>query len=187
MTGKHHIFLTGKKQVGKTTFLKKVLQSWNGTLGGFFTVRTDLFLKDAYSVHLFPAEAMRTGLCPTGENLLFVCGKPGQDTAEKFDRLGCEALEAGKGATLYIMDELGPHEGQAQSFRRAVLQTLSGNTPVLGVLQEAESDFLDQIKEHPNVRVIRITEDNREDGKLFEEVCRALQDSGSDQSCSIQR
>lgn len=45
-----HIFLTGQKQVGKSTLLKKVLKQFHGEVGGFFTLRTDSFLKTAYSV-----------------------------------------------------------------------------------------------------------------------------------------
>ena len=52
-----HIFLTGQKQVGKSTLLKKVLKQFHGEVGGFFTLRTDSFLKTAYSVHLLSAEA----------------------------------------------------------------------------------------------------------------------------------
>lgn len=31
----HHVFLTGAKQVGKSTLLKKTLRSFDGQIGGF--------------------------------------------------------------------------------------------------------------------------------------------------------
>ena len=70
-----HIFLTGQKQVGKSTLLKKVLKQFHGEVGGFFTLRTDSFLKTAYSVHLLSAEA---GAEPDDTNLLFLCRPQGQ-------------------------------------------------------------------------------------------------------------
>ena len=51
-----HVFLTGEKQIGKSTLLKKVLDNYAGEISGFFTVRTKAFLQKGYSVHLFCAE-----------------------------------------------------------------------------------------------------------------------------------
>ena len=36
----HHVFLTGAKQVGKSTLLKKHYARFDGQIGGFFTLRT---------------------------------------------------------------------------------------------------------------------------------------------------
>ena len=41
----HHVFLTGAKQVGKSTLLKKTLRSFDGQIGGFFTLRTCEYLR----------------------------------------------------------------------------------------------------------------------------------------------
>ena len=61
-----------------------------------------------------------------------------------------------------VLDELGPHEEQAAAFRQAVLRALEGDVPVVGVLQQAESAFLRQVASHPNVRVVTVTEENRD-------------------------
>ena len=63
---------------------------------------------------------------------------------------------------MLVMDELGPHEEQAAAFRQAVLRALDGDVPIIGVLQQAESAFLRQVAAHPNVRVITVTEENRD-------------------------
>ena len=47
-----HIFLTGPKQVGKTTLLRAALADFPGSVGGFCTLRTRAYLGDAWSVHL---------------------------------------------------------------------------------------------------------------------------------------
>ena len=67
----HHVFLTGAKQVGKSTLLKKTLRSFDGQIGGFFTLRTCEYLKTGFSVHLLPATVPAD---PDETNLLFICG-----------------------------------------------------------------------------------------------------------------
>ena len=60
------------------------------------------------------------------------------------------------------MDELGPKERNADAFREGVLRALDGDTPVYGVLQQAESPFLEAVRSHPEVEVITVTEENRD-------------------------
>ena len=59
------------------------------------------------------------------------------------------------------MDELGPHEEKAEIFQKQVVRVLNQNIPIIGVLQDSESPFLDKIKNHKRVKVIEVTEKNR--------------------------
>lgn len=152
-----HLFLTGEKGVGKTTLLQQILSHYTGNLGGFSTCRRKDFLPNKWTVHLFSAAEAPL---PTKENLLFVCGQPGADTAARFDRLGCTALE--KPADLILLDELGPHEAEAVAFRRAVLEKLDGPVPILGVLQAPAADFWPEITAHKDVCLITVTAENRQ-------------------------
>ncbi len=162
-----HIFLTGKKRIGKTTVLKKVLSGYPEQIGGFFTVRTREFLKDAYSVHLFRPEEEPV---PNKENLLFVCGRPDRDMEERFENLGVQALRRSSGCALILMDELGPHEASAILFRRAVLELLEGDVPILGVLQAPADRYWPEASGHPKVQVIEITEENRDQEELLAKI-----------------
>ena len=145
-----HLFLTGPKGVGKSTLLRDFLARETGRLGGFFTV------KHRGSVYLLRAG---TGEAPDAENFLFRCGCGGDPG--RFDALGCAALTDTEGCSLLVMDELGPHEAQAVRFQAAVFRALEGGTPILGVLQQADSDFLRRVACHPQVTVLTVTEDNR--------------------------
>ena len=145
-----HLFLTGQKGAGKSTLIRGLLAEETGRLGGFFTVRHE------GGVYLLPAAKERTF---TPESLLFRCGHGG-DTA-RFDDLGCAALADTAGCRLLVMDELGPHEEAALRFQAAVFRTLDGSTPILGILQQAQSQFLDRIARHPRVTVLTVTEENR--------------------------
>ena len=78
-----HLFLTGRKGVGKSTLLRAVLEGKR--LGGFFTRRiTGIFERP--SIHLLRAAE---GQRPSPENLVCLCGERRTDL---FDRLGPAAL-----------------------------------------------------------------------------------------------
>ena len=154
-----HLFLTGPKGVGKSTLIRDCLARETGRLGGFFTV------KQQGSVYLLRADA---GKAPDAENFLFRCGCGGDPG--RFDALGCAALADTEGCSLLVMDELGPHAAQAVRFQAAVFRALEGKIPILGVLQQADSDFLRRIAGHPRVTVLTVTEDNR--GSLGAELLR---------------
>ena len=47
-----HIFLTGKRHIGKSTLIKKILDNYKGTVDGFLTIRTKDYLGNHYSVHM---------------------------------------------------------------------------------------------------------------------------------------
>ena len=149
MTG--HLFLTGPKGVGKSTLIRSLLAEESGPLGGFFTV------KHEGGVYLLPA-ARECAFTP--ENLLFRCGHGGDP--RRFDELGCAALADTAGCRLLVMDELGPHEAEAARFQAAVFRTLDGDIPIIGVLQQAESEFLDRIARHPRVTVLTVSAENRD-------------------------
>lgn len=153
-----HVFLTGRKQVGKSTLLRKILERYEGKIDGFLTVRTDEFLTDGYSVHMF-----RYGetAAANADNLLFVCGKQNLPASEKFDKLGCQLLAVCTDCSLLVMDELGPHEADAVRFREAVLRRLDGDIPILGVLQAPAEAFWRDIVKHPHVHMFEVTEENR--------------------------
>ena len=146
-----HLFLTGPKGVGKSTLIRDFLDRETGRLGGFFTV------KHRGSVYLLRAGA---GEAPDAENFLFRCGCGGDPG--RFDALGCAALADTEGCSLLVMEERGPQGAQAVRVQAAVFRALEGGIPILGVLQQADSDFLRRIACHPRVTVLTVTEDNRD-------------------------
>ena len=154
-----HLFFTGRKGVGKSTLVRTAIEGKR--VGGFFTKRVEGLLERP-SVHLLRAGAADV---PSTENLLFCCG--GSADIQRFEQLGCGALADTAGCDVLVMDELGPHEAQAAAFQQAVLRALDGAVPIIGVLQQAESAFLRQVAAHPNVRVITVTEENRDALRLW--------------------
>lgn len=153
-----HIFLQGEKGIGKSTLIRRFLQTYTGEVGGFYTVRTQGVLNDVFTVHLLQANSPAV---PSIDNLLFVCGKPEPATQKRFDQLGCQSLERLENCSLLVMDELGPHEAQAAAFRSRVLHLLDGEIPILGVLQLGAESAWPELVHHPKVSLVEITKTNR--------------------------
>lgn len=155
-----HLFLTGRKGVGKSTLIRRFLEREGRPVGGFYMLKTDRVFSGRPSVHL-----LRAGedCVPSKENFLFFCGEKSTSAiSHRFDLLGYRALIDTRDVELLIMDELGPHEEDAERFRSAVMDALNGEIPILGVLQQADGSFLREITEHPRVTVLEITPENRE-------------------------
>ena len=148
-----HLFLTGRRGVGKSTLLRCLLEGKRP--GGFFTLRVEGVF-DRPSIHLLRASSKER---PAPENLVCFCG---EQRPERFDLLGVEALADTADCQVIVMDELGPAEAAAQRFQAAVLAALDGEKPVYGVLQQADSPFLQRIAARDYVTVAGVTRENRD-------------------------
>lgn len=154
-----HIFLTGAVQVGKSTVIDKTLQLWGVTPGGFRTY----FGADRSALR------HQLYLCAGGEErpcddahaiAAFVPGSPPCLDVQRFEELALAALQ-NEDAPLLLMDECGRLEQKATRFHKRVYALLEGDTPILGVLRQDADGWLDEIRRHPRVQVITVTEKNR--------------------------
>jgi nucleoside-triphosphatase len=175
-----HIFLTGERNVGKSTIIQKYCGTLDFVPGGFLTLPGRPREDGGDSIFIMPyAQAADAGDAEAaGDAALEVAVRKGGCAGvvsypEAFDRKGAEILRKSRGAALIVMDELGFMEREALLFQRAVLDILDGDTPVLGVvkptvmqksgvMRKIESAFLDAVRAHPSAAVIEVTEENRE-------------------------
>jgi nucleoside-triphosphatase len=157
-----HIFLTGDKQVGKSTLWRKVLEQSGINPSGFQTL--EYLVNGAfrgYRLH---------GLGRTPAELgndvpvsVFLRRKLHLPVTDSFNIFGTELLKLALEDGGYIlMDELGIFEGSAAAFRQAVVDCLNGDCHVLGVLQKADDPFLEMILNRPDVLVFTVTAENRD-------------------------
>ena len=165
---KLHLFLTGEKQVGKSTIIRRFLNASFLTpqsLGGYVTgVLTQP--DGSSSVHLITpggSDPLNETNCimTRVQAIIEKRGTP-EIYPDIFETRGVELLQSTEGKQLILMDELGFAERTALKFRQKVLETLDGDIPVLGVLKKKPYDFLDQVAQHPKVMVVNVTEENRE-------------------------
>lgn len=167
-----HIFLTGVSGIGKTTIIESVISGLELLLGGFRTIGEKVPNGTPSYVYLYPIKAGKQGeaLSYKGNGSaerFVVASRDGVGSyhafPEIFDEAGTAALEDLEGAELILMDELGFMENEAYRFQDKVMNVLDGHLPILGVIKQKDTPFLERVRSHPNVAVIEITESNRDE------------------------
>ena len=167
-----HVFLTGDRQVGKSTALNSVLSSLGRPVYGFRT----LFVSDdgtsqSASLHMLPAQ----GSFPVSDTRRVAYRSDGRMKAipGAFDQIGTGLLQEARTHPegIILMDECGFLEKNAFEFQSEILRCLDGPIPVLGVLRK-DQDWHTLIVQHPNVQVLEVTHSNRND--IPQRVIQAL-------------
>ena len=173
-----HIFLTGKKQVGKTTLIRRALEQTPGLrVTGFRTATVADIPGAVGSVYILP---------PTGSAAEFGDGarikirwgegRGAEEFPEIFENRGLALLEDVAEGDLILMDEIGKTEAAAPNFCANVEELLDGEVPILGVVrQEGETPLQRRIRIHPNVRLILVNENNRD--ALLSELTRLIKEN----------
>lgn len=155
------LFLTGEKQVGKSTALRRALTASSLRFGGVMT-RFDA-RHGLRALYLLPYSA--EGELPEGAALpeSAVCARMGgagkQVFPQVFDERGAALLREAADAEVIVIDELGYLESEAAGFREAVLRVLRGPKPVVGVVRQGLGAWADA----PLGTVIEVTAANREE------------------------
>lgn len=162
-------FLTGKKGVGKSTLIDKVLAQQGFSYGGFRTLVCEDAKRGGRTCHMVSA-FFEPALCeassvPSDENAVFFC----RDKSHLFpafqaiyESIFASVEEHTHRLDLILMDELGPAEQKDEHFRRLVTQWLDADIPVFGVLQCCDADFITTIRMRRDVVLYEINEDNRD-------------------------
>lgn len=167
---KKHLFLTGDKQVGKSTLLRRLMDVRQLDCAGFETKAFYLSgERRGFTLH------GRVQM-PPYENDCICCVRTGEKKAapvlETFNQNGVDILKLSleSAAPYILMDEIGRLESRSEAFCAQVLRTLDGEKRVLGVLQKCSSALVEQIMARDDVTVLTVTEENREE--IFRRLCK---------------
>jgi len=158
-----HVFLTGAKQVGKSTLLRRLIDFKGLDCTGFET-RAFFIGEERRGFTLHGRVDM-----PPYENDCICCVRMEQRKSvavpEVFDQNGAEILSrsVASPSPYILMDELGRLESQAERFCTAVLAALESGKRVLGVLQMCDAPLIEAIKARQDVTVLTVTEENRDE------------------------
>ena len=158
----NNFFLTGEKGIGKSTIINEVIDSFNGKIGGFKTVRK--YNNDGrISFHFLNVAKNEI---PNEENLLFYrCENKNEEEIKNKFNIFSSALDDLNDFDIIIMDEIGPNEEKANIFKEKIIEVLDSDKYVLGVLQKTNSNFLDSIKNRIDIKVYTVTKENRQEIK----------------------
>lgn len=158
-----HYFLTGNTRVGKTTIIRSFLSQSGLSAGGFMTWWDNCGIGER-RLYLSPyGREPRNGekylIARSGGDRIL----PADNMERIFDIHGAEILSGSKNREIIVMDELGFLESRSRLFQRAVLERISGEIPIVGVIKPRRTEFLDLVRAHDNVVLREVTEENRAD------------------------
>lgn len=159
-----HLFLYGNSGVGKSTLIREVFSELGVAPAGFFSRKMPGEREGAFRLNLNPAMAADYSAASVVAEFSPESGW--NVDAEKFDRLGLAALREIPAGGVVLLDELGMLERGAHAFRARVLSILS-ELPcrAVGVIKEKGDGFLESLKALPQMRVLEMTADNRDEIK----------------------
>ncbi len=153
---------TGKPQVGKSTAVKKIINTLGvESCGGFYT--EEIRVQGARMGFRLVTLDGQTGLM-AHRNLVspFRIGSYGVDIT-CLDTFGVTAVyTALERKKLIVIDEIGPMELFSEQFKQAVLDILASSLPILGTIALRPHPWLDMIKQHRRVLLYELTVDNRD-------------------------
>lgn len=148
--------------MGKSTVINKALAQLPLTVGGF---RSGFDHQRGQSSRwLYMWDASQSPVQDEAHRIVRFSDDKPQVFTDRIDAIGAAALRRARetDAQLILMDECGRFEGKAEVFKQEIFAALDGNTPVLGVVRQGYGGWLDEIRSHPNVTVLTVTEENRD-------------------------
>jgi nucleoside-triphosphatase THEP1 len=176
----NNIFLTGEVHIGKSTAINKFLEKYNPSTISISGFKTKPYYENGFLSGYYIESQIQPMICNVSENLVGINAdaykrKCCYGIPEVFDCKGVEILrESLKIPNSFIlMDELGFFERDALKFRSQVHKVLDSKHKVLGVLKEKTNDFLSSIASRSDVKVIRVTLENRDN--IIDEINKYLE------------
>ena len=173
LTGlRRHLFLTGDKQVGKSTLLRRLIEARKLDCAGFET-RAFFLNGERRGFTLHGRIEM-----PPYRNDCICCARIEEKRAVPvlpvFEENGVLILKRSLAspAPFLLMDELGRLEREASGFIVQIEACLDADKRVLGVLQKCNSAHVARIAQRADVTVLTVTPENRDE--LLEWLCREL-------------
>lgn len=158
---KNAYLLTGRPGVGKTTLLKEVVARLPQTCGGFYT--EEIRAKGTRGGFRIVTLDGETGiLASIHVRSPHRVSKYGVDVAS-LENVGVTALrKATQECDVIVVDEIGKMELYSTDFRDAVMEAIESGKPVVGTILLGPHPWADQIKRHPRVQLLSLTQANRQ-------------------------
>ncbi len=166
------LLLTGKPGTGKTALIREAINKTRIRAGGFYTeeIRTGGVRQGFRIVTLDGREAI---LAHVNISSPYQVSKYKVDI-NSLDKVGVPAIhQALKEYDVTIIDEIGKMELLSLQFKEAVRQAMDSDRKVLGTIMLGPHPFADEVKSHPEVRLLLLSKDNR--NQALGEILRWLE------------
>lgn len=153
--------LTGRPGVGKTTIIRRAVEGLGRRAGGFYTAEMRAGGRRE-GFRLVTLDGQVAVLAHINIASPYRVSKYGVDVAA-LEEVGVAALRRALAQNaLMVVDEIGKMELFSAAFRQAVGEALASGHPLVGTIMLAPHPWADQVKRHPRVEVVAVTEGNRE-------------------------
>jgi nucleoside-triphosphatase len=172
MTTNRTILLTGRPGSGKTTLIRRLLARLARPAGGFYTQE----IREAgrrMGFEIITLDGGRGILAHVDISSKHRISKYGVDLSALETFAIPAMLDAVEHNKLVVIDEIGPMELLSPEFRQVVLDILGSSASVLGSIVWRSTPFTDQIKSRPDVTLLEVTPENREE--LFEVILELVE------------
>ena len=173
MQERQKILLSGRPGCGKTTLVKRLVNHFAQSAGGFYTEE----IRDRGTRVGFKIATL------DGDEVVFAhveiessarLGKYWLDLPA-LEAVGVRAVRAAvQRGRLVVIDEIGPMEIRSPVFRETVKEALDSKAPLLATIFARSLPFTDMIKSRDDVVVIEVRPDNRE--RLVSELAEKLRE-----------
>jgi nucleoside-triphosphatase len=154
--------LTGSPGTGKTTVIRQAIARSEAKAGGFYTeeIRSGGTRQGFRIITLDGQDAV---LSHVDSHSRYRVSKYGVDV-QNLDNVGVVAVnQAIEISDLIVIDEIGKMELFSPRFRQAVMKAIDSGKKVLGTIMLSPNPFADEIKRHPEVKVVQLTRANNDE------------------------
>lgn len=161
-----NILITGKPGIGKTTLIKKIINSIPLSKSGFYTgeIREG---KERTGFSLTTLDGKESTLASVKTKSPYRVGKYGVNI-DSIEKIGVESVREGiMGKGVIIIDEIGKMELHSEKFRGIVLEALNTGR-VIATIGKDSSGYIDEIKNRKDVKSLEINSRNRD--TLLDEI-----------------
>lgn len=154
-----NILLTGPPRCGKSTLIEKLISKIEKPMIGFFT-REMREGGRRVGFLIVTLDGKQGILAHEGSKSQIRVGKYGVNL-DSLDQVAASSMIPSKPDQIIILDEIGKMECFSRLFRETLIGVLDSPNTVVGTVAFKGIPFIETIKKRPDVRLVMITERNR--------------------------
>ncbi len=159
MNGKKNIFLTGAPSSGKTTIIKRIIESLEHPANGFYTEEERVDGKRVGFL-MKTLDGRKGYLAHQDIKSDFHIRRYGV-SIENIENIAVPSITPVKN-NIIILDEIGKMECFSRVFKQAATRALDTSNIVIGTITFGGDDFILKIKKREDIEINEVTEDNRD-------------------------